>query len=143
MEKGWPVSIHSRESTDRAIEIVTETKAAAHSLSSTFTPVFHCFTGTPEQAKKIIELGGFLGIGGVVTFKNAGLDKVLSQLPVEHLLLETDAPYLAPVPHRGKQNVPSYLRLVAEKVAEIKGTTLEEISVITEKNASRLFGFSE
>ena len=101
--------------------------------------VFHCFSGDAVQAQKVIDLGFFLGIGGVVTFKNAGLDKVLEQVDLENIVLETDAPYLAPVPFRGKRNEPAYLRYVVEKLAAIKGIDKEKIAAITTANAKKLF----
>lgn len=103
--------------------------------------IFHCFTGKLEQAQKIINYGGFkLGIGGVVTFKNAGLDKVVEQLDLAHLVLETDAPYLAPVPYRGKRNESAYLIEIATKIASLKQVSLEEVASITTKNSIEVFG---
>jgi TatD DNase family protein len=104
--------------------------------------VFHCFNGTLEQAKKIIALGFYLGIGGVATFKNSGLDNVIPELELSKLLLETDSPYLAPVPHRGKRNEPSYLPIVAEKIALLKKVALNELEITT-KNADLLFNLTE
>jgi TatD DNase family protein len=101
--------------------------------------VFHCFSGTLEQAKKCIDLGFLLGIGGVVTYKKSGLDEVVREIPLEHIVLETDDPWLTPVPHRGKRNEPSYLFHVAQKVAEIKNISLLEVAEITTKNAQHLF----
>lgn len=102
--------------------------------------IFHCFSGNTEQAKQIIDLGNFkLGIGGVVTFKNSGLDKVVNEIGLEHLVLETDAPYLAPVPHRGKRNEPGFILEVAKKVAEIKQISMMEVEETTEKNARFIF----
>jgi TatD DNase family protein len=101
--------------------------------------VLHCFTGTAEQAERCIALGMHLGIGGVVTFKNSGLAEAIEAVPMEHLVLETDAPYLAPNPHRGKRNETSYVKLVAQKVAEVKGISEEEVIRITSQNAARLF----
>ena len=117
---GWaleytiPIVIHSRESTDECIEVVT-----AHQKGQ-LTGVFHCFSGDAVQAQKIIDLGFYLGIGGVVTFKNSGLDKVMESVGLENVVLETDAPYLAPVPFRGKRNEPSYLKYVVEKLSTLK-----------------------
>src|SRR5690606_5485244 len=97
--------------------------------------IFHCFSGSLEQANKILDLGNFkLGIGGVVTFKNAGLDKVVEQIDLEHLVLETDAPYLAPVPFRGKRNEPAYLLEIAKKVAMLKNSSINEVAEVTSKN---------
>ena len=104
--------------------------------------IFHCFTGNIEQAKHIINYGGFkLGIGGVVTFKNSGLDKVVERLDLDHLVLETDSPYLAPMPYRGKRNESTYLYLIAEKIAEIHHTTIETVAKITTQNSIKVFGF--
>jgi len=134
---GWalkydlPVSIHSRQATDECIEIVKENK--------NLTGVFHCFSGTIEQANAIIELGMYLGIGGVVTYKNSGLDKVIEQVSLDHIVLETDAPYLTPVPFRGKRNEPSYLKYVVEKLAEVKKVDIEEVKKITTANAEKIF----
>ena len=103
--------------------------------------VFHCFSESYELAQEIIKLEGFsLGIGGVLTFKNSGLGDVLSKIDLQHIILETDSPYLSPVPHRGKRNEPSYTRLVAEKLADVKGVSLLEVAEITTRNAEKLFG---
>ena len=102
--------------------------------------VMHCFGGDLSQALRATERGFYIGVGGVVTFKNAGLAEVVRQLPLEHILLETDSPYLAPVPHRGKRNESAYVRLVAQKVAELKGVSLEAVAEQTTRNACRLFG---
>ena len=128
-----PVVIHSRNSTDECIEMVKKNQ------DGKLKGVFHCFSGTLEQAQRIIDLGFYLGIGGVVTFKNAGLDKVLSELDLNNVILETDAPYLAPVPYRGKRNEPAYLSYVVEKLAQIKAKSEEEIAEITTANAQKLF----
>jgi TatD DNase family protein len=139
-QMGWaqefniPIVIHSRDSIDECIE------AVAKKQNGKLKGVFHCFGGSPEQANKIIDLGFYLGIGGVVTFKKSGLDSVLRNIDIKHILLETDAPYLAPVPFRGKRNECSYLKLVAEKIAEIKNVSLAEVDLITTKNAETLFG---
>ncbi len=128
-----PVSIHSREATDEAIEIVKSLK------SKTLRGVFHCFGGTLEQANQIIDLGFKMGIGGVVTFKKSGLDILLQEIDLQHIVLETDAPYLAPVPYRGKRNESSYLTLIAQKIADIKGVSLAEVERATSINAALLF----
>jgi TatD DNase family protein len=101
--------------------------------------VFHCFTGDVQQARQIIDCNFMLGIGGVVTFKNAGLDKVIKEIGMNNVILETDAPYLAPVPFRGKRNEPAYTKIVAEKLSDITGTSVEEIEKETTANATRLF----
>ncbi|HUN01781.1 MAG TPA: TatD family hydrolase, partial [Niabella sp.] len=101
------------------------------------------FSGSLELAKSIIKEGFYLGIGGVLTFKNAGLAEVVTQLPMEYLILETDAPYLAPVPYRGKRNEPAYIPLVAEKLAALKSTAIEEVETLTTKNAMELFNLTD
>jgi TatD DNase family protein len=102
--------------------------------------IFHCFSGTAEEAKQITDLGFYLGIGGVLTFKNSGLDRAIDDVSLEHLVLETDAPYLAPVPYRGKRNESGYLLEVAQKLAELKNTTVEKVAMITTENSKRVFG---
>lgn len=129
-----PVSIHSRNATDECIKVVS-----AHQKGK-LKGVFHCFSGDTEQAKQAIETGLYLGIGGVLTFRNSGLDKVMEHISLEHIVLETDAPYLAPVPFRGKRNEPAYLKYVVEKLANIKGLSQEEVAEITTANAKKLFG---
>ncbi len=128
-----PVVVHCRESIDETIEIISELK------EDTLTGVFHCFTGNLKQAQKIIELGFYLGIGGVSTFKNGGLDHVLPHVSLNHLLLETDSPYLAPTPHRGKRNEPSYLNLIASKIAELAERPVKEVVTKTTENSNKLF----
>lgn len=128
-----PIVIHCRESIDETIALVERLK------DDQLTGIFHCFTGTLEQAEKITKLGFYLGIGGVATFKNGGLDKVLPELSLDHLVLETDSPYLAPVPHRGKRNEPAYIPLVADKIAALKRVTVEEVKRITTQNALTIF----
>lgn len=130
---GLPIIIHSRESLDETIEIVAALK------DEKLTGIFHCFGGSVDQAKRITDLGFLLGIGGVVTFKKSGLDTVLPEIDLKHLVLETDSPYLAPVPHRGKRNEPSYIPLIAEKVADIKKISLESVKEQTTLNAVSLF----
>ena len=133
-EKNLPVVIHVREAFDETFEIVDELN------DENLSGVFHCFTGNIDQANHILSYGNFkLGIGGVVTFKNGGLDKVLPDIDLRHLVLETDSPYLAPVPHRGKRNESAYLGIIAKKLAEIKGISLEEVELTTTQNALALF----
>ncbi|MEO8151301.1 MAG: TatD family hydrolase [Bacteroidia bacterium] len=133
-EMNLPIVIHSRNSTDELIAII---KNQDHLQ---LKGIFHCFSGNLQQAKEVIDLGFYLGIGGVVTFKNSGLDKVVEQIDLKHLVLETDAPYLAPAPHRGKRNIPEYLKLVAEKIAAIKNITLEDVASVTTENSKKIFG---
>lgn len=128
-----PISIHSRNSTAELIAILHDLNLPG------LTGVFHCFSGDINQADEIINMGFYLGIGGVVTFKNSTLASIVKEVPLECILLETDGPYLAPTPYRGKRNEPSYLRLIAEKVAEIKQVSLEKIAQMTSLNAERLF----
>ena len=129
-----PVVIHSRESIDECIEVI------ASRQKGKLKGVFHCFTGNVEQARRIIDLGFYIGIGGVLTFKNSGLDRVMMELDLDNVILETDAPYLAPVPFRGKRNESGYIPLVAQKLAGIKGVSEEEIGLITTRNAVKHFG---
>ena len=129
-----PVVIHVRNSFNEVFKIVKEEQ------DGRLRGVFHCFTGVEEEAKKVIDLGFFLGIGGVVTFKNSNSDKVLSSLSLSNIVLETDSPYLAPVPKRGKRNESSYLVYIAQKVAEIFNVPIEEVARITTGNARNLFG---
>ena len=128
-----PVVIHSRNSIDECIQMIKENQ------QGNLKGVFHCFSGNEKQAKEIIGLGFYLGIGGVVTFKNSGLDKVMAGIDMKNLVLETDAPYLAPVPFRGKRNECSYLKYVVEKLSEIKNVEKDEVANITTKNAKELF----
>ena len=140
---GWavrrqlPICIHSRESIDLISELLEEMPPEERP-----TGVFHCFTGTLLQAERILNLGFKMGLGGVLTFKNSGLDKVAVDLPLDALILETDAPYLAPTPHRGKRNESAYIPLVAQKLAEIKGISVEEVARVTTANGFELFGTS-
>lgn len=134
-KKKLPIVIHARHAFDEIFEIMD-----LHN-DDELTGIFHCFTGTIEQAEKVMSYGGFkMGIGGVVTFKNAGLDRVVKEIPLEHLVLETDSPYLAPQPYRGKRNESTYLTLIANKVAELHEVTLEEVANTTTKNSMRIFG---
>lgn len=126
-----PIVIHSRNAIDECIEVVEQNKG--------LKGIFHCFSGTAEQARRIIDAGFLLGIGGVVTYKNAGLDKVVAAIGIEHLVLETDAPYLAPVPYRGKRNQPTYLSEVVEKVAQVTSIGKSKIAEVTTENATKLF----
>jgi TatD DNase family protein len=128
-----PIVLHCRESLDQTLEII-ETLHDAN-----LKGVFHCFTGNVEQANRICKLGFYLGIGGVATFKKGGLDEVLPKLDLKNIVLETDSPYLAPVPHRGKRNEPSYIPIVAAKVSEFMKISVEEIQKQTTENALDLF----
>jgi TatD DNase family protein len=133
LEFQLPVILHCRESFDQVYEIVARYK--------NLRGVFHAFTGTIDQAKKVFDSGFYLGIGGIVTFKNSGLDKVVSTVPLDHIVLETDSPYLAPVPYRGKRNEPTYIKNIAEKLSELYGKSLEELANVTSSNSEKLFAF--
>jgi len=133
-EMDLPVSLHTRNATREVIDIISELNLPNRK------GVFHCFGGTFEEAKEIINLGYHLGIGGVVTFKNSGLDVIIKEVPLEKIVLETDGPYLAPMPFRGKRNDPKYLRIIAEKIASIKNISLELVASTTTNNANQLFG---
>jgi TatD DNase family protein len=129
-----PIVIHCRDAFDEVFEVLEQER------DEYLRGIFHCFTGTFEQASKVIDLGFYLGIGGVVTYKNAGLDKVVAQIDLKHIVLETDSPYLSPVPHRGKPNESSYLIYVAQKVAELSQTNIHEVARITTENSKLVFG---
>ena len=129
-----PLVLHTRKAMQETIQVIRKYSGTG------LRGIFHCFGGSLEEARQIIKCGFLLGIGGVVTYKNSGLQKVLPHIDLEHLVLETDAPYLSPVPHRGKRNESSYLVEIATKVAEIKNTSLLEIDEVTSQNAEKLFG---
>lgn len=133
-ELGLPIVIHCREAFDEVFEVLDEMN------DDKLRGIFHCFTGNVEQAKRAIALGFYLGIGGVVTYKKAGLDLVLEQIPLADIVLETDSPYLAPVPFRGKPNESSYLVYIAQKVADIYGLSIEEVAEVTTANSKKIFG---
>ena len=128
-----PIVIHCREAFNEIFEILDKEN------SNKLRGVFHCFTGTLEEAQRAIDLGFFLGVGGVVTFKNGGIDKFLHEIDLKNIVLETDSPYLAPVPFRGKRNESSYIIYVLEKLSEIYGISKEKIAEITSKNAEKVF----
>lgn len=137
---GWakkfrlPVIIHSRESLDLTISVIE----GHHDQD--LKGIFHCFSGSQDQVNRIERLGFKVGIGGVVTFKKAGLAEILTQIPLSMMVLETDAPYLAPVPYRGKRNEPSYLGLIGQKIADVLDMPLEEVARITSGNAEAVYG---
>ncbi|MCF8332686.1 MAG: TatD family hydrolase [Bacteroidales bacterium] len=134
IEKKLPIVIHARNSFDEIFEILDQENHAD------LRGVFHCFTGDAKQAEKALSYGGFwLGLGGVLTFKNSQLDEVIKNIPMENLLLETDSPYLAPAPYRGKRNESAYVRHIAEKLATTKGLSIEKVGRITTENAEELF----
>ena len=129
-----PIAIHAREAFEEIFSILDEIN------DDTLTGVFHCFTGNIEQARHIERYGGFkMGIGGVVTYKKAAMDQVLKDVDLNHLILETDSPYLSPVPFRGKRNESTYLLHIAEKLSDIYGVSMKEIEDVTTKNAIELF----
>ena len=129
-----PIVIHCRDAFNEVFEVLEQEK------DDDLRGILHCFTGTLEHAERAIALGFYLGIGGVVTYKNAGLDKILPQIDLKHIVLETDSPYLAPVPYRGKPNESSYLIYVAQKVAELHQVSIETVADITTANSKLIFG---
>ena len=137
---GWakanklPIVIHCRDAFNEVYEVLQQEH------DENLRGIFHCFTGTVEQARQIIDRGFYLGIGGVVTYKNGGLDKVVAEIDLKHIVLETDSPYLTPVPFRGKRNESSYLIYVAEKVAELHRTDIATVAAITTANSVKVFG---
>ena len=128
-----PIVIHCREAFDEIFEVLEEEK------SEDLFGIFHCFTGTKEQAKKAISFKMKLGIGGVVTFKNGKIDQFINEIDLEHIVLETDSPYLAPKPYRGKRNESSYITKVLEKLSELYGVSKEKIAEITTQNSKDIF----
>lgn len=133
-EKNLPIVIHCREAFNEIFDVLEEVK------SDKLHGIFHCFTGSLEQANRAIGFNMKLGIGGVVTFKNGGIDKFLHQIPIKHIVLETDSPYLAPTPFRGKRNESSYIVNVLDKLVDIYNLTPQEIAIITTQNSKEVFG---
>lgn len=131
---GKPVVLHNRESTEDLLQIIEDEQ------DGSLKGIWHCFNGSVDEGKRAIDLGLELGIGGVMTFKNADVDQSVARLPIEHMMLETDAPYLAPEPKRGKRNEPSFVKYVARRLAEVQERDLDEVLEITDRNALRLFG---
>ncbi|MGF7042817.1 TatD family hydrolase [Mucilaginibacter lappiensis] len=129
-----PIVIHCRDAFNEVYEVLQQEQ------DENLRGIFHCFTGTLEQANKVTALGFYLGIGGVVTYKNAGLDKIIPEIDLRHIVLETDSPYLTPVPFRGKPNESSYLIYIAQKVAELHQTDMDTVASITTENSRVLFG---
>lgn len=132
---GIPVVIHVRDSFPEVMAVLEQEK------NELLTGVFHSFTGNIDQAAQVIDLGFKIGIGGIVTFRNSGMDKVVQQIDIKHILLETDSPWLAPVPHRGRRNESAYITAVAAKIASLHETSIEDVARITTQNAQQLFGF--
>ncbi|HLK29604.1 MAG TPA: TatD family hydrolase [Puia sp.] len=128
-----PIVIHSRESMRQSIDVVKTHQ------NGKLGGIFHCFSGNADEAKEIIDLGFYLGIGGVLTYKKSTLPEALKDIDLSHLVLETDAPYLSPVPFRGKRNESSYIIYVAQKLAEVKNVSVEEVAVVTTANAEKIF----
>ena len=133
-EKKWPIVIHCREAFDEIFEILEQ------EVNDDLRGIFHCFTGNLEQAEKAISFNMKLGIGGVVTFKNGKINQFLNQISLEHIVLETDSPYLAPKPYRGKRNESSYIRYIIDTLATIYGKDFDEIAQITTQNSKDIFG---
>lgn len=133
LDYGLPINIHTRNAMGETIEMVKP--FAKKGLKG----IFHCFSGSKESAEQIVEMGFLLGLGGVLTYKNAGVAEAVVDIPMEFLVLETDAPYLPPVPYRGKRNEPAFMVEVAKKLAEIKNIPLHEVGEITSGNAERIF----
>lgn len=129
-----PLILHTRNATQETIDVIKKYSDTG------IRGIFHCFGGTLEEAKQIIEMNFFLGIGGVVTYKNAGLAELLQHVDLKNLVLETDAPYLSPVPMRGKRNESVYLKYIVEKIALVKNISTEEVKIITTLNAEKIFG---
>jgi TatD DNase family protein len=129
-----PIVIHSRNAMQQSISAVKEYSA------KNLRGIFHCFSGTLQNALDIIETGFYLGIGGVVTYKNSGLAEVIKNVDLKNIVLETDAPYLTPVPFRGKRNESSYLKFIVEKIADIKNISAEEVAEVTTINTEKIFG---
>ncbi|HIE04127.1 MAG TPA: TatD family deoxyribonuclease [Candidatus Latescibacteria bacterium] len=130
---GLPLVVHSRGAVREVLDLLREFRGIKGML--------HCFPGGPEEAEEVLELGWYVGLGGTLTFQKSALPEVASALPLEGILLETDSPYLAPVPYRGRRNEPAYLVLVGKKLAQIKGTSPQEVALCTSENARKLFGF--
>jgi len=134
---GKPVVLHNRDATTDLMDLIEKEQ------DGSLTGVWHCFNGSVEEGERAVDLGLYLGIGGVLTFKNAGVDKTARKLPIEKIILETDAPYLAPEPKRGERNEPSYVAYTAEKLAAILERPVEEVAEMTTQNAERLFASPE
>jgi len=133
IEFDLPIVIHNREATKDSIDLVREY------VPKGIRGVFHCFSGSYETALQIIDLGFYIGVGGVLTYKNAGLQEVVQKIDLQHIVLETDAPYLTPTPFRGKRNESAYIQYVAQKLADLKSISVEEVEKITSLNAIQLF----
>ncbi len=137
VQKNLPVVIHTRESFKESVEIIT--KFAPRLVGG----VFHCFPGDANEANEVIDLGFKISVGGIITFPKAGMARMAAEVPMEHILLETDCPYLAPVPKRGQRNEPSFVRFVYQKMAELKDMPVGEVEKIADRNVQKLFGLVE
>ncbi|HEX5152006.1 MAG TPA: TatD family hydrolase [Parafilimonas sp.] len=135
LERKLPIVIHTRNAMQQTIDFVKPFAVKG------LTGIFHCFGDSYENAVQILDMNFYLGIGGVLTYKKSGLDEVMKKIDIDHVVLETDAPYLTPVPFRGKRNESSYIKIIAEKLAGIKGVSLEEIAAVTTTNAEKVFIF--
>lgn len=148
VERDLPLVLHNRdqqnhtESSDDLIRILREEQAAAPA-GKRLVGVFHCFGGSPEFARAVLDLGFHVGIGGTLTFRNGGVPEAIAEVPLDSIVLETDAPFLAPVPYRGKRNEPAYARLVAEMLAELRGMSVKDVALATTRNARRLFRLAD
>lgn len=142
VECDLPVVFHNRNATEDLLKIVEEERTACADPDR-MRGIFHCFTGTPAESERMWSLGFYVGIGGIVTFKNADLAAAVQAIPLDRMVLETDSPYLAPHPHRGKRNEPSFMLRVAEKVAEVHGVSLERVAEETTANAESIFGLDQ
>lgn len=134
IERDLPIAIHCRDAFNEVFEVLETYRG------SSLNGIFHCFTGSLEQAQLAIELKMSLGIGGVATFKNGKIDQFLNKIDLKHIVLETDAPYLAPVPYRGKRNESAYVPIIAQKLADIYNTSIEHIAQATTLNSTKIFG---
>jgi TatD DNase family protein len=129
-----PVVLHTREALQETIDVIKQYSGKS------LTGIFHCFSGSLQNALDIIELGFYLGIGGVITYKNSGLAEIIKKIDIKHLVLETDSPYLTPVPFRGKRNESGYLKYIVQKIAEVKNMNSAEVEALTTQNAQHIFG---
>ncbi len=134
LEYNLPLILHTRNATQETIDVIKKYEGRG------LTGIFHCFGGSVSEANQISDLGFYLGIGGVITYKNSGLAEVITCIDMKHIVLETDAPYLSPVPLRGQRNESSYLFYIAKKIANVKGISVEEVDRITTENAEKIFG---
>ena len=137
-----PIVFHDRGASDDLVRIVAEEKACSP-YPERIRGVFHCFGGPEHICAQVLDLGFHVGLGGTYTFKNGGVPQAVSSIPLDRIVLETDAPYLAPAPFRGKRNEPAFVDLVAQKIAEIRGLSADEVACATSENAARVFGLSD